>query len=104
MAKVAQSFEVTGGFPIDARYVLYDINELYSEQTWGIYNKKGVRTGWKTYEGLLVTVVDITKTPPYCELYLCTCFDDPTNLNSWRKISPSEISWNDEIEHIPSES
>lgn len=97
MASFSRSFTTTRGIPIDERYVVGSLEELYSADTWQAGNK------WKTYEGLLVTVVNY-ENPLQSELYLCLTYDNPTDPASWRKISPSEISWNDEIEPIQSES
>lgn len=97
MASFSRSFTTTRGIPIDERFVVGSLEELYSADTWQAGNK------WKTYEGLLVTVVNY-ENPLQSELYLCLTNDNPTDPASWRKISPSEISWNDEIEPIQSES
>ena len=52
MASFSRSFTTTRGIPIDERYVVGSLEELYSADTWQAGSK------WKTYEGLLVTVVN----------------------------------------------
>lgn len=90
---VSSPYLVNSPQPLDVRTIVNSTTDLYDPSTWVV--KDGRRQIKMAYPGLLVSVNSLDGS--INELYMCL-IENPSTAECWRKISPSDIKWENDID------